>query len=631
MAKADLTPEQLTQKAQRKAEKKARKAALLDSSAATSTATTNTDTEMSTPATPAEPANAEEDEKARVKREKKEAKKAEKKRRREQEQDESASATPAASEQNGDEQQQEPKSKKAKKGNNGTETPSSTAASTPAPVASTSTASSTPAPAPAASSAEVDAFLKENNISYDPASTSTELPPVLSFAALPLDDGVRKGLSGFAKPTPIQSASFPLMLAGRDVIGIAETGSGKTVAFGVPAIEHILSLGASVGGSSKKGKGPGGAPVSVLIICPTRELAMQTHQNLNLISKTTNPAVPSVCLYGGVPKPEQIRILRNERPRIVVGTPGRLLDLAREGNLDLGKVSWLVLDEADRMLDKGFENDIREIIKLCLPSPQSQLGPIKEEKGEPKFRRTAMFSATWPTSVRRLAADFMTSPLRITVGSDSLTANSRVEQVAIVVEDGRQKETLLLAHLRDNGFSLNSAKKKGAGEGKDRDKALVFALYKKEATRLFEFLQRKGYEVGCINGDMSQDKRTQSLNDFKTGKVNILVATDVAARGLDIPKVELVINQTFPLTIEDYVHRIGRTGRAGRTGKSITFFTEADKALAGQFIRLLKDSNAVVPPGLDQWGTTVKKATHSAYGAFYKEGVTGTAKKITFD
>lgn len=163
--------------------------------------------------------------------------------------------------------------------------------------------------------------------------------------------------------------------------------SGKTVAFGVPAIEHILSLGT---GSSKKGKSSAGAPVSVLIICPTRELAMQTHQNLNLISKTTTPAVPSVCLYGGVPKPEQIRILRNERPRIVVGTPGRLLDLAREDNLDLGKVSWLVLDEADRMLDKGFENDIREIIKLCLPSPQSQLGPIKEEKGEPKFRRVSL-------------------------------------------------------------------------------------------------------------------------------------------------------------------------------------------------------------------------------------------------
>ena len=417
MAKADLTPEQLAQKAARKAEKKARKAL---ESAATSTAPStadNTDADV-TPAPPA--ANGGEDEKARIKREKKEAKKAEKKRRREQgdEGEGSASATPVAdAEANGDEDGK-PKSKKAKK-SNGDETASTTASSTPAPVASTSTT------AAAASPAEVEAFLQENNISYDPASTSKELPPVLSFAALPLDDGVRKGLSGFAKPTPIQSASFPLMLAGRDVIGIAETGcvgslrplparkltlltrsSGKTVAFGVPAIEHILSLGTGVGGSSgKKGKSSAGAPVSVLIICPTRELAMQTHQNLNLISKTTTPAVPSVCLYGGVPKPEQIRILRNERPRIVVGTPGRLLDLAREGNLDLGKVSWLVLDEADRMLDKGFENDIREIIKLCLPSPQSQLGPIKEEKGEPKFRRV---------SLAMLPRSFLTLPSSLT-------------------------------------------------------------------------------------------------------------------------------------------------------------------------------------------------------------------------
>ncbi|GAA6031605.1 hypothetical protein JCM8097_006545 [Rhodosporidiobolus ruineniae] len=610
MSKSDLTPEQAAAKAERKAAKKAAKAQKKEQAAVEASAEAG-DAEMKdAPAAvaAATPEETDEERKAREKREKKEKKKADKKRKREE--DGAEDAAPAV------EAGEEKASKKSKKDKAASSTTPSTS-STPAPVASTSTAA-----APAASSADCAAFLKENNITYVPESTASDYPPVLSFAQLPLNDGVRKGLSGFAKPTPIQSASFPLMLGGRDVIGIAETGSGKTVAFGVPAIEHILSIPSS----GKKGKST--APVSVLIICPTRELAMQTHNNLTLISSAVNPSLPSVCLYGGVPKPEQIKILRNDRPRIVVGTPGRLLDLAREGNLDLSKVSWLVLDEADRMLDKGFENDIREIIKLSLPSPKSKLGPIKEESGEPQFRRTAMFSATWPMSVRKLAADFMTEPLRITVGSDSLTANSRVEQVAIVVEDQRKKEGLLLTHLRDNGFSLNAGKK--GNKGADRDKALVFALYKKEATRLYEFLLNKGYEVACINGDMTQEKRTKSLEDFKQGRANILVATDVAARGLDIPKVELVINQTFPLTIEDYVHRIGRTGRAGRSGKSITFFTEADKALAGQFIRLLRDSNAVVPPGLDQWGTTIKKTVHSSYGAHFKEPVEGTAKKITF-
>ncbi|GAA5969629.1 hypothetical protein JCM11641_008185 [Rhodosporidiobolus odoratus] len=618
MSKKDLTPEELAAKQERKAAKKAAKAANKEQDAVVASAEQG-DAEMKdTPSSEAkaEGAETEEQRKAREKREKKDKKKADKKRKR----DDEVTASEGAVEAKDTVSKPSKKSKKAKEeaAAPAAETPSTS--STSAPVASTSSSSSS---APAPSSAECGAFLKEHNISYVPESTATDYPPVLSFAQLPLHDGVRKGLSGFAKPTPIQSASFPLMLGGRDAIGIAETGSGKTVAFGVPAIEHILSLPSS----SKKGKST--APVSVLIICPTRELAMQTHNNLSLISSSLTPTLPSVCLYGGVPKPEQIRTLKNDRPRIVVGTPGRLLDLAREGNLDLGKVSWLVLDEADRMLDKGFENDIREIIKLCLPSPSKALGPIKEEHGEPSFRRTAMFSATWPTSVRQLASDFMTEPLRITVGSDTLTANSRVEQVAMVVDDPRKKETLLVTHLRDNGFSLNAAKKGGLGA--ERDKALVFALYKKEATRLYEFLKNKGYEVACINGDMTQDKRTQSLEQFKQGRANILVATDVAARGLDIPKVELVINQTFPLTIEDYVHRIGRTGRAGRTGKSITFFTEADKALAGQFIRLLRDSNAVVPPGLDQWGTTIKKQVHSSYGAHFKEPVTGTAKKIKFD
>ncbi|KAK4047880.1 RNA-dependent ATPase [Microbotryomycetes sp. JL221] len=476
-------------------------------------------------------------------------------------------------------------------------------------------------PIPTASSTEAQAFIKENNISYEPENAATQFAPVLSFANLPLEAGLKKGLASYTKPTPIQSASFPITMAGRDVIGIAETGSGKTVAFGVPAISHILSLPSS----SKPNKNP----IACLVVAPTRELAMQTHNNLAAVASSI-PTVSSICIYGGVSKDDQKRQLRKEGPRIVVGTPGRILDLAGEGALDLSHVSWLVLDEADRMLDKGFENDIREIIKKCMPSPEQPIGITSGDK--PQARITCMFSATWPQSVRRLAADFMCSPIRITVGADELTANSRVEQVVHVLQDGREKERRLLGVLNEHGFTRSGkGRQGGGGEGKDRDKALVFALYKKEATRVTEFLQRNGYQAGCIQGDMSQEKRSKSLQDFKDGKVQLLVATDVAARGLDIPKVELVVNQTFPLTIEDYIHRIGRTGRAGRTGKSVTFFTEADKAHAGELIRVLKDGGHAVPEGLDQWGTTIKKATHSSYGSHFRDDIKGTATKIKFD
>ena len=472
------------------------------------------------------------------------------------------------------------------------------------------------------SEGEVKDFVIKNNITYEPEDAGlTIYQPVLTFAALPLDGSLRKGLSQYTTPTPIQSASFPVMMAGKDVIGIAETGSGKTVAFGVPALQHVLSLPAT-----KKGKT---APISVLVVAPTRELAMQTHANLSAVAASI-PTISSLCIYGGVSKDDQKKALR-AGPRIVVGTPGRLLDLASEGVLDLSSVSWLVLDEADRMLDKGFENDIREIIKQCLPLPTSPLAPIGEANSAaaPAARMTCMFSATWPMTVRKLAADFMCSPVRITVGTDELTANKRVEQTCIVFEDTRQKEQRLLQVLREHGFTKGGVKK-GDGVGKDREKALVFALYKKEATRVTEFLERNGYEVGCIQGDMTQERRTKSLADFKDGKVQVLVATDVAARGLDIPKVELVVNQTFPLTIEDYIHRIGRTGRAGRKGKSVTFFGEPDKAHAGQLIRVLKDGGHEVPEGLYQWGTTIKKVSHSTYGAHFRDDIKGTAKKIKF-
>ncbi|KDE04337.1 hypothetical protein MVLG_05217 [Microbotryum lychnidis-dioicae p1A1 Lamole] len=564
------------------------------------------------------PANGEGDKLS--KEERKRIKKEKKRKAREEEEEvppnaeQSETSAPVAA---AEEQIEEPAKKKSKKNKK-----------SPSEATSSSAAASTgPAAASSSSSSDIDSFLSANRITFEPTNAKDLYPPVLSFAALPLEDGLRKGLSGYAKPTPIQSASFPVMMGGRDVVGIAETGSGKTVAFGVPAIQHILSLPPHPASKGKKSSPP---PVSVLVVAPTRELAMQTHANLASVTSAL-PSITSVCIYGGVPKDLQKATLRTGA-RIVVGTPGRLLDLANEGVLDLSHVSWLVLDEADRMLDKGFENDIREIIAKCLPLPEASLPKIAGagQGQEPKARMTCMFSATWPTSVRRLASDFMCSPIRITVGNDELTANVRVSQSVIVLPDSRQKEQRLLSVLSQHGFTKGGVKKGGA-IGKDREKALIFALYKKEATRVMEFLERQGYEVGCIQGDMTQERRTKSLADFKDGRVQLLVATDVAARGLDIPKVELVVNQTFPLTIEDYIHRIGRTGRAGRTGISVTFFTEADKAHAGELIRVLKDGGHDVPEGMYQWGTTIKKQTHSTYGDFYRDDIKGTSKKIRFD
>jgi ATP-dependent RNA helicase DBP3 len=243
------------------------------------------------------------------------------------------------------------------------------------------------------------------------------------------------------------------------------------------------------------------------------------------------------------------------RAQIVVATPGRLNDLIGEGSADLSQAEFVVLDEADRMLDKGFEEAIRQIIQ-CTPDK----------------RQTLMFTATWPESVRKLASTFMQSPVKISIGdnpTDELRANVRIKQLVEVV-DPRNKE-----------YRLNQLLKQyQSGKNKD-DRILVLCLYKKEATRIEGFIRSQGYKVAGIHGDLAQEKRTASLDAFKKGTVPILVATDVAARGLDIPAVKLVINVTFPLTVEDYVHRIGRTGRAGKEGLAITLFTDHDKGLSG--------------------------------------------------
>lgn len=448
----------------------------------------------------------------------------------------------------------------------------------------------------------IDDFFKSQSVQIDDPN-KTNLRPILAFTQLPSDLATQFSslFSGFDKPSSIQSAAWPFLLAGRDVVGVAETGSGKTIAFGMPLVSRLSAL--------KKKKG-----IRAVIVAPTRELAIQVFEQIDKLCKTATASSSSlklkpVCIYGGTNKDEQRRTLQGAN--VVVATPGRLKDFMSDGTIDVSKTRYLVLDEADRMLDKGFEDDIKHIISH-MPSSSK--------------RQTAMFTATWPKSIRDLAATFMKDPVKITIGrndaddSGELRANTRIVQKVEVI-DGAAKQQRLLQLLKEH-----------TAGNKRNDRILIFCLYKKEALRIENFIRSRGFEVAGIHGDMSQSARIASLESFKSGSVSLLVATDVAARGLDIPEVKLVINVTFPLTAEDYVHRIGRTGRAGKEGLAITMFTEQDKALAGALINVLKAAKQDVPEDLFKFGTTVKKKQHDAYGAFYREADEGKkATKITFD
>ncbi|KAK0945727.1 RNA-dependent ATPase [Friedmanniomyces endolithicus] len=438
---------------------------------------------------------------------------------------------------------------------------------------------------------DIDTFVADNHLAIeDPQKQAYR--PIIDFKYLPGDATQRAPFANFSAPTPIQAACWPYLFAGRDVIGVAETGSGKTLAFGLPCVRYIASLPNSMRSGIK-----------ACMVSPTRELAMQIHEQL---VKLAEPAgVKVVCVYGGMSKDEQRRTLKGAH--VVVATPGRLNDFLQEGAIDLSGATYVVLDEADRMLDKGFEEEVRKIISTTAPTG----------------RQTLMFTATWPPSVRELADTFMKKPVKVMIGenaSGELRANARiVQEVEVTTQIEKQPRLIQLLREYQSGKNKN-------------DRILVFCLYKKEATRIEEFIRRRGFNVGGIHGDLSQQKRIESLDAFKVGTVPILVATDVAARGLDIPAVKLVINVTFPLTVEDYVHRIGRTGRAGQDGKAVTLFTDAEKHLAGGLINVLKAANQAVPEELMKFGTTVKKKGHEAYGAFYKDTADmKKATKITFD
>merc|ERR1719431_469391 len=358
----------------------------------------------------------------------------------------------------------------------------------------------------------------------------------------------------YQAPTPIQAQGWPIALSGQNLVGIAKTGSGKTLGFIMPGIVHI---------NHQQRLNRGDGPI-VLVLAPTRELAQQ----IATVAKEfgTSSRIRSTCLFGGAPKGPQIRDLQNGC-EIVIATPGRLLDILNMGKTNLKRCTYLVLDEADRMLDMGFEPQIRKILNQIRPD-----------------RQTLMWSATWPKEVRKLAGDFLRDYIQLTVGSQELSANHNILQIVDVCTEG-EKEEKLMRLLNEMSQSKT-------------EKTIIFCQTKRKVDNITRIMRRSGWPAMCIHGDKSQEERDWVLKEFRGGNAPILVATDVAARGLDVDDVKFVINYDFPNCSEDYVHRIGRTGRAENKGTSYTFFTSKDGKNASDLIDVLKEANQVINPKL---------------------------------
>lgn len=353
---------------------------------------------------------------------------------------------------------------------------------------------------------------------------------------------------GFLIPTPIQSQGWPIALSGRDLVGIAQTGSGKTLAYMLPAIIHI-------GHQNKINRGDG--PI-VLVLAPTRELAQQIQSVASEYGIHVTPAIRNTCIFGGSPKGPQARDLERG-VEVVIATPGRLIDFLERGVTNMKRCTYLVLDEADRMLDMGFEPQIRKIIEQIRPD-----------------RQVLMWSATWPKEVQALAEDFLTDYVQINVGSLNLAANHNIRQVVLVLQE-QEKEEKLFSLLKEIG--------------NDRvNKVIIFVETKKKVEDILKSIINEGYAATSIHGDKSQPERDYILNDFRSGKTSILVATDVAARGLDVEDVKYVINFDYPNTSEDYIHRIGRTGRCEQSGTAYTFFTPSNSRQARDLVEVLKEA-----------------------------------------
>ncbi|MBN1261623.1 MAG: DEAD/DEAH box helicase [Anaerolineae bacterium] len=358
----------------------------------------------------------------------------------------------------------------------------------------------------------------------------------MNFEQFSLDPRILSGVKdmGYTLPTPIQQQAIPVVLAGRDVLGIAQTGTGKTAAFMLPILQRLLT------GPLRR--------VRALIVAPTRELAEQIHEMGAELGRRTKTR--SVTVYGGVSKQRQVEALRRGA-EIVVACPGRLLDLLGDRAVDLSGVEVLVLDEADRMCDMGFLPDIRRILKAL-----------------PAQRQTLFFSATMPDDIRELADSILDRPVTVQIGE--VAPAETVSHALYPVSHARKKQLL-----------LNLLARTATG------RVLVFTRTKYRARNLARDLARQDYRVAALQGNMSQNQRQQAIDGYRNGKYDILVATDIAARGIDVSEITHVINFDIPDTVDAYTHRIGRTGRAEETGEAFTFVTEDDEPMVHQIERML--------------------------------------------
>ena len=372
------------------------------------------------------------------------------------------------------------------------------------------------------------------------------------FDTLPLDAKLLRAVSdsGYTAMTPIQAKAIPLVLAGRDVMGAAQTGTGKTAAFSLPLLQKMMK-------HETASMSPARHPVRALVITPTRELADQVANNVKTYAKHTQ--LRAAVVFGGIDmKPQTLELKRGVE--VLIATPGRLLDHIEARNCVLNQVEYVVLDEADRMLDIGFLPDLQRILSYL-----------------PKQRQTLLFSATFSPEIRKLAQSYLQDPITVEVARPNATATNVEQRFYSVAEDDKRA----VVHQLIKARALTQA--------------LVFVNSKLGAARLARSFEREGLKTAALHGDKSQDERLKSLDAFKRGEVELLVATDVAARGLDIVDLPAVFNFDVPFNAEDYIHRIGRTGRAGASGLAVTLVTRDDSRLISDIEKLIKTKIDIEP------------------------------------